>query len=142
MYKGCAWVRATLTFDGVVSKRQVGADSRGLAPHKTRRSGGNDRERSHNQQYLVGRQSNHNRPYVNTNRCLVTGVVGSFATRTRYLKATKKPEKESRSAPSKSAKDSPIGPTPVGGDYALLPGGLTLLPTNRTRRIRPARGAF
>jgi predicted enzyme related to lactoylglutathione lyase len=24
---GCAWVRATLTFDGVVSKRQLGADS-------------------------------------------------------------------------------------------------------------------
>jgi hypothetical protein len=51
---------------------------------------------SHIQQSVVGRQSNQNRPYVNTNRCLVMVVVGSFATRTRYLKATRKPKKENR----------------------------------------------
>src|SRR5215211_2304061 len=43
MYRGLR-VKVTLTFDGV-SKRQVGTDSRGLAPHKTRRLGGKDRER-------------------------------------------------------------------------------------------------
>jgi len=64
--------------------------------------------------------------------------------RTRYLQATKKPEsRRTGSAPSKAAEGAPISPPPtVGGDYALLPCGLALLATQRTRRIRCARGVF
>src|SRR5215203_6589808 len=52
-----------------------------------------------------------------------------------YLQPTKKPERRTGSAPSKAANDAPIRPPPpVGGDYALLPCGLALLATQRTRR--------
>jgi hypothetical protein len=63
--------------------------------------------------------------------------------RARYLQATKKPERRTGSAPSKAAEGAPIHPPPpAGGVYALLPGGLALLATGRTRLIRRARGVF
>src|SRR5215208_2761572 len=88
----------------------------------------------HIQQFLVGRQSNQNRPHVNTDRCLVIGVVGSSRPGLATCRPPRSQRRRTGSAPSKSAKDEPIGPPPVGGDYALLPLGLALLSSHRTRR--------
>src|SRR5215212_1413450 len=60
------------------------------------------------------------------------------------LRPPRSQERRTGSAHRKAANDAPIRPPPptVGGDYALLPCGLALLATQRTRRIRCARGVF
>jgi hypothetical protein len=89
----------------------------------------------HIQHFLVGRQSNQNRPYVNTDRCLVRVVGGSSRLGLATLRQPRSHSRRIGSAPSKAAKDEPIRPPPpVGGDYALLPRGLALLANHRPRR--------
>jgi hypothetical protein len=107
---------------------------RGLADAALRRSIATCPPPIHIQQFIMGRQSNQNRPYVNMDRCLVRVVAGS----SRLGLATFRPPRGQRrrigSAPSKAANDQPIGPPPVGGDHALLPRGLALLASHRPRR--------
>ena len=63
------------------------------------------------------------------------GVVGSSRSGLSTCRPPRSQRRRTGSAPSKSAKDVPIGPpSPVGGDYALLPLGLALLSSHRTRR--------
>jgi len=91
--------------------------------------------------FLWADQSNQNRPHVNTDRCLVMVVVGSSRPGLATLRPPRSQRRRTGSAPSKSAKDEPIGPPPVGGDYALLLLGLALLSSHRTRRAFCSGGA-
>jgi hypothetical protein len=107
---------------------------RGLADAALRRSIATCPPPGHIQQFLVGRQSNQNHPYVNTDRCLVRVVAGSSRLGLATFRPPRGQRKRSGSAHTKAANDQPIGPPPVGGDYALLPRGLALLASHRPRR--------
>src|SRR5215207_9318301 len=116
---------------------------RGLADAALRRRIATCPPPRHIQHFLVGRQSNQNRPYVNTDRCLVRVVGGSSRLGLAILRPPRGQRRRIGSAPSKAAKDAPIGPPPpVGGDCALLPRGIALLATQRTRLSRRAWGTF
>jgi hypothetical protein len=89
----------------------------------------------HIQQVLVGRQSNQTRLYVNRDRCPVMVVVGSSRPGLAPCRPPRSQRRRKGSAPSKAAKDAPIRPPPIGGDYTLLPRGLTFLASHRIRRV-------